>query len=107
MRFVRFLALLAVVPLLASCAGGWRGGSAPAEWASSAATAPAPSAKGQVAASTANTTPATADGAVFVWKGEGSTVNVAGVLVAAMYVGSPGHDDLSDHAARPSEASVG
>ena len=76
MRLVpRSLVALVLVPLLAGCAGGWRGGAAPAEWAANAATGAAPAAK---AASPAGGTHATADGAVFVWKGEGASVNVAG-----------------------------
>ena len=87
MRFARHFTLLVLLPLLTGCAGGWRGGSAPAEWASAATTAAAPAAKATTLApaakAIASTTDAkathgTADGAVFVWTGEGATVNVAG-----------------------------
>ena len=85
MRFARCFTLLVLVSLLAGCAGGWRGGSAPAEWASAAATAPAPAGKASASAPAANAAAAsakathgTADGALFVWTGEGASVNVAG-----------------------------
>ena len=83
----RLLSLLALLPLLAGCAGGWRGGVVPAEWASGATTAmPATAAAPAAGPAMAHaTTPAagggshaTASGAVFVWKGEGGTVSVAG-----------------------------
>ena len=78
MRFVaRTFAVLVLLPFLAGCAGGWRGGAPPAEWAADAATASAPVSVGSPA-SGATGTHATADGAVFVWKGEGNTVSVAG-----------------------------
>lgn len=68
----RSIAALVLVPLLAGCAGGWRGGSPPAEWATAGAAGSA------AATAPATGTHATADGAVFVWKGEGASVNVAG-----------------------------
>ena len=73
----RWLAALALVPFLAGCAGGWRGGAPPAEWAAGAGATSAPISVG-TPASGATGTHATADGAVFVWKGEGNSVNVAG-----------------------------
>ncbi len=75
-RSLRLLATLSLVASLAGCAGGWRGGSPPAEWAANAPAASAGAAPTK--AGTASGTHATADGVVFVWKGEGKTVNVAG-----------------------------
>ena len=78
MRLVaRTFAVLVLVPFLAGCAGGWRGGAPPAEWAAGAATTSVPVSVG-TPASGATGTHAIADGAVFVWKGEGNAVNVAG-----------------------------
>jgi 1,4-alpha-glucan branching enzyme len=74
----RFLAVLALVPLLAGCAGGWRGGSPPAEWGGAAGTGAAPALAAATGAGGAGVTHATSDGAVFVWKGEGGAVHVAG-----------------------------
>jgi 1,4-alpha-glucan branching enzyme len=76
-RTLRSLAPLFLLPLLAGCAGGWRGGAPPAEWAADAATSSAPASVAGPAGAAAGTH-ATADGAVFVWKAEGSIVNVAG-----------------------------
>jgi 1,4-alpha-glucan branching enzyme len=78
---LRTLAPLVLVPLLAGCAGGWRGGVAPAQWAAgtpqtattAAAFAAAPAVSGD-----AKGTHATADGALFVYRGEGGSVAVAG-----------------------------
>src|SRR5512141_1130490 len=75
--FLRSIAAVALVPLLAGCAGGWRGGSPPAEWAVDAAAGSAPVPVGAPASGAAGTH-ATTDGIVFVWKGEGNTVTVAG-----------------------------
>jgi 1,4-alpha-glucan branching enzyme len=74
----RIVSILTLLPLLAGCAGGWRGGVAPAEWATGtpAAVASAPGRAAVPAAATASH--AVADGAVFVWKGEGGTVAAAG-----------------------------
>lgn len=76
---LRPLTTLLLLPLLAGCAGGWRGGTPPAEWAAEGV-APAPAAASVPSAGSAAVagTHATSDGAVFVWKGEGSSVNVAG-----------------------------
>jgi len=73
----RLLLVLAGLPLLAGCAGGWRGGAPPAEWAATPGATSAPVSLG-APASGAQGTHATADGAVFVWKGEGASVSVAG-----------------------------
>lgn len=78
LRTFRCLAALSAVSLLAGCAGGWRGGAPPAEWAGSPATATAAAGPAGAAAAGAAGTHATADGAVFVWKGEGASVSVAG-----------------------------
>ncbi len=81
MNAPRFLALLCILPLLAGCAGGWRGGAVPAEWADtggSAVAAAAPAAAPAAKATNAKATHATASGAVFVWAGEGNSVAVAG-----------------------------
>ncbi len=73
MNPIRRLFLLPLLLSLTGCAGGWRGGVAPAEWSD----APARTA-------TATATPAaasgatTADGTVFTWKGEGASVALAG-----------------------------
>jgi 1,4-alpha-glucan branching enzyme len=68
-HILRSLALSSLLALLPGCAGGWRNG-APPEAPGAAVAAPAtPVAAGNTA---------TADGAVFVWKGGGNTVNVAG-----------------------------
>ncbi len=79
LRTLRFLSAIVLLPLLAGCAGGWRGGAPPAEWSDTpgAATAAAGPA-GTAAVANAGGTHATADGAVFVWKGEGASVSVAG-----------------------------
>lgn len=76
-RTLRFLCAVAALPLLAGCAGGWRGGAPPAEWATTPGAQSAPVSIG-AAASGAQGTRTTADGVVFVWKGEGASVNVAG-----------------------------
>ncbi len=75
--FMRSLVMLVLVPMLAGCAGGWRGGVVPDEWAglsSGSSAAPAVAA----APAKGGGTQASADAAVFVWKGEGASVAVAG-----------------------------
>ncbi|MEO5618484.1 MAG: hypothetical protein ABIS67_11975, partial [Candidatus Eisenbacteria bacterium] len=77
----RPLAALVFLSLLAGCAGGWRGGSPPAEWGTGGAPIPAAAAARATAGGTTAATGgthATADGATFVWKGEGASVHVAG-----------------------------
>lgn len=78
----RSLPLLALLLTLTGCAGGWRGGVAPAQWADGAGGGGA-----AVAASTAAPKAASpgvkrgvpsADGTTFLWKGEGGSVAVAG-----------------------------
>ncbi len=77
-RSLRTLTALGLTLLLTGCAGGWRGGVVPAEWAANAPAAAAAAPAGAPAAAPKGVTHATADGAVFVWKGEGKSVNVAG-----------------------------
>ena len=68
----------------AGCAGGWRTGAPPASPANVAA-APA--------ATTASGTHATEDGVLFVWKGEGGSVNVAGEFNSWSTSADPLHRD--------------
>jgi len=74
MNLRRSLSLLALVLLLPGCAGGWRGGVVPAQWAEGGSAA----ASGSAATSTAPSSTTSADGTVFVWKGEGGSVALAG-----------------------------
>jgi 1,4-alpha-glucan branching enzyme len=74
MKLVNLCAALLTALLLSGCAGGWRNGPPPESVP--AAAVPAAPAAATPAASAATT--ATADGARFVYHGEGSTVNLAG-----------------------------
>ena len=69
--------LLAAAVALSGCAGGWRGGTPPGSAeAPVAAAGTAPAVKG--AAGAPGATQASAAGVTFLWKGEGSSVALAG-----------------------------
>ncbi len=72
---LRALFTLVVLFALPGCAGGWRGGVAPAAWNDSAPAA-IPVAKAKAA--NGKSTAVTAEGVQFVFAGDASTVNVAG-----------------------------
>ncbi|MBI5170239.1 MAG: isoamylase early set domain-containing protein, partial [Candidatus Eisenbacteria bacterium] len=72
---LRALFTLVVLFALPGCAGGWRGGAAPAAWDASVSVA-APAAKPKAADGKA--TAVTAAGVQFVFAGTANTVNVAG-----------------------------
>lgn len=68
--------LLAAIVTVSGCAGGWRNSPPAGGGTASAPAAGAPSTG--AAAGTSDRTPATADGTVFVWTGEGNSVHLAG-----------------------------
>ena len=75
---LRALFTLMVLFALPGCAGGWRGGVAPAAWDASAPAAPTASASAKPKAANGKSTAVTAEGVQFVFAGDASTVNVAG-----------------------------
>ena len=79
MKTLLRLLWLPLVVAIAGCAGGWRGGVAPAQWADATSASSAAVAVAKPAAGGSGTAARTsADGTRFVWKGEGTSVALAG-----------------------------